>query len=136
MSRNIFVNLPVRDLQKSIAFFTSLGFRLNQQFTDETAACIVISDNIHTMLLTRPKFREFTRKEIADATKTTEVLTALSVDSREEVDRLVDRALTNGATEVREPRDYGFMFLRSFNDPDGHIWEIFWMNPEHVQKAG
>jgi len=134
MASKIFVNLPVKHLDKSMAFFKQLGFTFNPQFTDDTAACMVISDDIYSMLLTEKKFGEFTKKAIADATKTTEVLTALTVDSKAEVDRLVDTALRAGATAAREPMDYGFMFGRSFNDLDGHIWEIIWMDPSHVQK--
>jgi uncharacterized protein len=134
MTTKIFVNLPVKNLDRSIEFFTGLGFALNPQFTDETAACMVISDDIHAMLLTETKFKEFTPKEIADATRTTEVLTCLSADSKADVDRIVDTALAAGATEAREPMDYGFMFGRSFNDLDGHIWEIVWMDPSHVEK--
>jgi predicted lactoylglutathione lyase len=133
MTRRIFVNLPVKDLEKSMAFFKALGFSFNPQFTDATAACMVISDDIFSMLLTREKFAEFTRKEIADARKTTEVLTALSADSREEVDQLVDAALEAGGKESGEPKDYGFMYYRSFDDLDGHTWEIVWMNPAHVE---
>ena len=134
MATKIFVNLAVKHLDKSIEFFKKIGFTFNLQFTDETAACMVISDDIYSMLLTEKKFREFTKKEIADATKTTEVLTCLSVDSKDEVNRIVDTALKAGATEAREPMDYGFMFGRSFNDLDGHIWEIIWMDPSHVQQ--
>jgi predicted lactoylglutathione lyase len=134
MSRKIFVNLPVKNLHKSMAFFKALGFPNNPQFTDDTAACIVISDDIFAMLLTEAKFKEFTPKGIADAKKSTEVLTALSADSRDEVNRLVDTALQAGATEARPPMDHGFMFGRSFNDLDGHIWEIFWMDPAQVQE--
>jgi predicted lactoylglutathione lyase len=134
MTTKIFVNLAVKNLHKSIEFFKALGFAFNPQFTDETAACMVISDNSYAMLLTEAKFKEFTQKEIADATKTTEVLTCLAVDSKDEVKRIVDTALEAGATEAREPMDYGFMFGRSFNDLDGHIWEIIWMDPSHVQK--
>ena len=134
MSTKIFVNLAVKDLNKAMEFFSKLGFRFNPQFTDETAACMVISDDIFAMLLTEAKFREFTKKEIADATKTTEVLTCLSTDSKAKVNDIVDTALKAGATEAREPMDYGFMYGRSFNDLDGHIWEIIWMDPSHVQK--
>ena len=128
MPTKIFVNLPVKNLDSSMDFFKGLGFSFNPQFTDETAACMVISDHIYAMLLTENKFKEFTKKEIADATKTTEVLTALSTDSKDKVNSLVDTALASGATEAREPMDYGFMFGRSFNDLDGHIWEIFHMD--------
>ena len=96
---------------------------------------MVIADDIYAMLLTHAKFREFTRKEIADATEVTEVLTCLSADSKAEVDRLADAALAAGGTEAREPMDYGFMYGRSFQDPDGHIWEVIWMDPSHVQTA-
>ncbi len=130
----IFVNLAVKHLDKSIEFFKKLGFTFNPQFTDETAACMVISDDIYAMLLTEKKFKEFTKKAIADATKTTEVVACLSVDSKGEVNRIVDTALKAGATEAREPMDHGFMFGRSFNDLDGHIWEIIWMDPSHVQR--
>jgi predicted lactoylglutathione lyase len=134
MSTKIFVNLPVKDLNKAMDFFSKLGFRFNPQFTDETAACMVISDDIFAMLLTETKFKEFTKKEIADATKTTEVLTCLSMDSKTKVNDIVGAALKAGATEAREPMDYGFMYGRSFNDLDGHIWEIIWMDPSHVHK--
>jgi uncharacterized protein len=114
MTTKIFVNLAVKNLDKSIEFFKKLGFTFNPQFTDETAACMLISDDIFAMLLTETRFKEFTQKQIADATKTTEVLTALSVDSKDEVNRVVDTALEAGATEAREPMDYAFMFGRSF----------------------
>ena len=135
MPTKIFVNLPVKNLEKSMEFFKKLGFSFNPQFTDETAACMVISDDIYAMLLTHSKFRQFTRKEIADATKTTEVLTALSMDTRDKVNSLVDTALASGATEAREPADHGFMFERSFNDLDGHIWEIFHMDPSAIPQS-
>ena len=135
MPTKIFVNLPVKNLDKSMDFFKRLGFSFNPQFTDETAACMVISDDIYAMLLTHSKFRVFTRKEIADATKTTEVLTALSMDTRDKVNSLVDTALASGATEAREPMDHGFMFERSFNDLDGHIWEIFHMDPSAIPQS-
>jgi len=134
MARKIFVNLPVKHLDKAMQFFKSIGFTFNPQFTDETAACMVIGDDIYAMLLTEKKFLEFTTKEIADATKTTEVLTCLAVDSKAEVDRIVDKALQAGATEARPATDYGFMFGRSFHDLDSHIWEIIWMDPSHVQR--
>jgi predicted lactoylglutathione lyase len=133
MSTKIFVNLPVKDLDRAKAFFARLGYTFNAQFTDPTAACMVISDDIYAMLLTEAKFMEFTSKKIADATKTTEVLVCLSADSKARVNELVDAAIEAGATEAREPMDYGFMFGRSFNDLDGHIWEIVWMDPKHIQ---
>jgi uncharacterized protein len=133
MPSKIFVNLPVKDLDKSKAFFGKLGYTFNAQFTDETAACMVISDDIYSMLLTEAKFKEFSKKPMADAHKTTEVMIALSMDSKDEVNRVVDAALKAGGSEARDPQDYGFMFLRSFSDLDGHTWEIFWMDPKHVQ---
>ena len=132
MPTQIFVNVAVKNLDRSKAFFNKLGYTFNEKFTDQTAACMVISDTIYAMLLTEPKFREFTSKAVADASKTTEVMIALSVESRDKVNQMVDTALKAGAAEAREPQDHGFMFLRSFNDLDGHIWEIFWMDPKNV----
>lgn len=135
MATKIFVNLPVKDLNRSKEFFTKIGYSINQQFTDETAACVVISEDIYAMILTHQKFREFTKKEIADATKTTEVLTCLSCESKDKVNETLDKAIAAGATEARDPMDYGFMYARSFNDPDGHIWEIMWMDPGAVNQG-
>jgi uncharacterized protein len=135
MATKIFVNLAVKDLDKSMRFFEQLRFSFNPQFTDKTAACMVISDDIYAMLLTHPKIKQFTKKRIADAHETTEVLTALSVESKEKVHEMADAAIRAGGKEVREPQDYGFMFARSFEDPDGHIWEAFWMDPAHVEKG-
>jgi predicted lactoylglutathione lyase len=133
MARQIFVNLPVKDLDTSIRFFTGLDFSFNSQFTDETAACMVVSDDIYVMLLVEPFFKGFTSKELVDARKSTEVLVALAVDSRQQVDALVDKALDTGGRPVRDPDDQGFMYTRSFEDPDGHIWEIFWMDESALQ---
>ncbi|MBL9082871.1 MAG: VOC family protein [Planctomycetales bacterium] len=134
MPRKIFVNLPIRDLKKSMEFFGKLGFKFNPQFTDETATSMIISDDIYVMLLTHEKFRTFiANKEIADSTKTTEALIALSFDSREEVDKLVDAAIAAGGKPFREPADHGFMYERSFEDLDGHVWEPFWMDSSFVQ---
>ena len=135
MATKIFVNLPVKDLNKSMNFFKSLGFSFNPQFTDETAACMVIAEDIYAMLLTHAKFREFTTREIADAGETTEVLTCLSFDSKEKVDEVADNAVKAGATEAGDVRDYGFMYSRSFHDPDGHIWEMVWMDPESAAEG-
>jgi predicted lactoylglutathione lyase len=135
MTRKIFVNLPVKDLERSMSFFKQLGFHFNPQFTDHTAACMEIADDIYAMLLTHPKFKAFTKKEIADATRFTEVLTALSCESKAQVDEFVDRALKAGAIESSEVQDHGFMYGRSFDDLDGHTWEIFWMDPNHIQKT-
>lgn len=133
MSRKIFVNLPVKDLDKSKAFFGKLGFTFNPQFSDETAACMVISEDIFSMLLTHEKFKQFTDRDIAGP-KVLEVMTALSAESRDEVNKLADAALAGGGKEHRPPQDYGFMFLRSFEDLDGHVWEIVWMDPAQIQK--
>ena len=133
MSKNIFINLPVLDLKKSISFYQSLGWKVNPQFTDETAACIVISEDIYVMLLTNPKFKAFTPRTISDAFNYTEVMNALSAESKEEVNSLMQTVLANGGTEIREPQDYGFMYGRAFGDPDGHIWELFWMDPSSIK---
>jgi uncharacterized protein len=134
MISKIFVNLPVRDLDKSMAFFKAVGFSFNPQFTDKTGACMAMSEDIYAMLLTHDKVKEFSKKQIADAHKTTEVLTALAVENKAKVHELADKALKAGGKEAYPPKDYGFMFARSFEDPDGHIWEVFWMNPAHARK--
>jgi uncharacterized protein len=134
MSTKIFVNLPVRDLPKSMAFFQALGFRFNPQFTDDTAACMVISDDIYAMLLTHAKFKEFTPKTICDATQSTEVLIALSRASRHDVSDLVSKAVAAGGTTYAEAKDYGFMYQHGFQDLDGHIWELIFMEPSAVQQ--
>jgi predicted lactoylglutathione lyase len=128
MARMIFVNLPVADLPRSKAFFEALGFSINPRFTNEQAACVVISDIIHVMLLVRPFFQTFTKLPVADARACTEVLVALSCDSRAEVDELVARAVAAGATTPNDPQDYGFMYQHGFADPDGHQWELTWMD--------
>ena len=129
MPKLIFINLPVTDLDRSVAFYTGLGATKNDRFTDHTAACIVFSDTIHAMLLTHDKFRQFTPKAIVDAKTSAEVLICLSADSREEVDAMVEKAWSAGGKADPTPtQDYGFMYGRSFEDPDGHIWEIMWMD--------
>ena len=133
-ARKIFVNLPVKDLNKSMTFFKALGFSFNAQFTDETAACMVISDDIYAMLLTHDKFKQFTPKAIADTSKTSEVLTCLSAESKDAVNKMADAALKAGGQRLREPQDYGFMYERSFQDLDGHIWEIMWLDETHVKQ--
>ena len=134
MSHQIFVNLPVKDLAKSMKFFEAVGFKNNPQFTDATAACMVLSDDIFVMLLTHEKFKAFTPKPIADATKTCEVLIALSYDSRQQVDQVIAKAVANGGSTYAEPKDHGFMYQHGFQDPDGHIFETFWMDPTAIQK--
>ena len=135
MSTKIFVNLPVGDLNRSVKFFRNLGFDFNAQFTDETATCMIVSEDIFVTLLTRAKFKEFTPKEICDATKSTEVLMGLSLASREKVDDMVRKAVAAGGTTYAEPKDYGFMYQHGFQDPDGHIWELIYMDPSAVQQS-
>jgi predicted lactoylglutathione lyase len=129
----IFVNLPVNDLDASKKFFTELGYSINAQFSDENAASVVISDAIVAMLLKKEFYSTFTSKEIADATKTSEVLLCLSAESREKVDELIEKALAAGGTEPREPQDHGFMYGRAFDDLDGHTWEVVWMDPATIE---
>jgi predicted lactoylglutathione lyase len=134
MATMIFVNLPVRDLPRSIAFFTALGFTFNPQFTDDTGTCMVIDEGIHAMLLTHAKFATFTPKTaICDATKSTEVLVCLSRASRAAVDDCVRKAVAAGGTTFRDPQDHGSMYGHAFQDPDGHVWELVWMDPSAVQ---
>lgn len=128
MAKQIFVNLPVTDVQRSITFFKSLGYEFNPQFTSEQGACLILGDNIFAMLLAIPFFQGFTKKPVADATKSTEVLTCLSCDSREEVDALVAKALAAGGTAPNAPQDHGFMYGHGFEDLDGHIWELVFMS--------
>lgn len=136
MATKIFVNLPVKDLNKSKEFFTKLGFTINPQFTDEKAACVVISEDIYAMILKEEFFKTFiAKKEMADATKSTEMLVALSADSKEKVNEMAEKALAAGASPLREPDDLGFMYSRSFQDPDGHIWEVLWMDPAAIQQG-
>jgi predicted lactoylglutathione lyase len=128
MSTKIFVNLPVKDLNKSIEFFTSLGYSFNLQVTDETATCMIVSEDIFVMLLTHEKFKTFTPKQICDATKSTEVLVCLSAESREKVDEMVRKAVAAGGTTFSEPQDYGFMYSHVFQDLDSHIWEVIYLD--------
>lgn len=129
MARQIFVNLPVRSLSASVEFFTQLGFQFNAQFTDETATCMIVSEDIYVMLLTHPKFKQFTPLEICDAKKSTEVLICLSCDNRAQVDELVGKAVAAGGNTYNQPQDHGFMYAHGFQDPDGHIWELMHMDP-------
>jgi predicted lactoylglutathione lyase len=130
MARKIFVNLPVKSLPRSKTFFEALGFSFNPQFTNEQGACMVIADgSSYAMLLVEPFFQTFTRKPISDAKKSTEVLVCLSCESREEVDSLVRKALAAGGTAPNAPQDHGFMYGHGFEDLDGHVWELMWMDP-------
>jgi predicted lactoylglutathione lyase len=133
--RMIFVNLPVKDLKASRSFFSALGFTFNEQFSDETAACMVIDDNIFAMLLTEPKFRSFIVGEISDTAKGTEVITALSAGSRAECDDMFDKAIAAGGKPWKPAIDYGFMYGISFQDLDGHVWEFMWMDMSAEQQA-
>lgn len=135
MKKQIFVNLHVKDLSKAREFYTKLGFSINEQFSDHTGACVVISDTIYAMLLTHDKFKQFTPKEISDATKTTEVLNALSLENKDQVNEMVDAAIGAGGSEARPAEDHGFMFSRAFNDLDGHIWEIFYMDMSAMPES-
>ena len=129
MNKQIFINLPVKDLSKSREFFSALGYSFNPQFSDANAACMIISDNaIYAMLLAEPFFKTFTGKAIANAHEVTEVLTCLSCDSRAEVDELVAKAIAAGGTAPRAPQDHGFMYGHGFEDLDGHIWELAYMS--------
>jgi len=129
MTKQIFVNLPVKDLNKSIDFFSELGFTFNPKFTDETTTCMIVSSDIFVMLLTEEKFKTFTPKEICDAEKFTEVLVCLSFESRAEVDQIVGKAVAAGGKTYNEPQDHGFMYGHGFQDLDGHIWEFIFMEP-------
>lgn len=135
MSTKIFVNLPVQDLARSVGFFRKLGYAFDPRFTDENATCMIVGENIYAMLLVEPFFQTFTPKSIADARKTTEALVALSMDSRAEVDRIVEAALAAGARRYRDPKDHGFMYEWGFEDLDGHLWEHFWMDPAAAEAG-
>jgi predicted lactoylglutathione lyase len=132
-SRELFVNIAVRDLEKSKAFFTALGFTFNAQFTDDKAACMIVSDKAYFMLLTEPFFQGFTKRKPADTTTHTEAMFAISCESRAEVDQLVRKAIDAGGSHAVDPMDHGFMYNWSFYDLDGHHWEVLWMDPTAVQ---
>ena len=130
MPKMVFINLPVTDLARSTAFYEALGGTRNPKFSDEASACMVLSETIHAMLLTHGKYSNFTSRPIADAHATSSALIALTVDSRDEVNATIDRAVAAGGQADPNPKqDHGFMFGRSVQDPDGHVWEIFWMDP-------
>jgi uncharacterized protein len=134
MATKIFVNLPVKDLKKSINFFTQLGFSFNQQFTDEQATCMVIGENIFAMLLVEERFQDFTKKPISDAKKSTEVLLALDAESREAVDTMIKNAVKAGGSIYSDPQDHGWMYGHSFADLDGHQWEILYMDESKIPQ--
>ena len=136
MSKLVFINLPVSDLARATAFYEAIGATKNEQFCDGTASCMVFSDTIHAMLLTHEKFRQFTPKTIADARTTSEVLICLSADDKDAVDAMVEKAAAaGGRADPSAKQDYGFMYGRSFEDPDGHIWETMWMDLEAAKEA-
>ena len=133
-SRKIFVNLAVEDLGRAVDFFTQLGFSFDQRFTDDQATCMIVSDEAFVMLLGRDRFQDFTKKEIADSRTQTEAILALSAESRDEVDEIVRKALAAGGQAANDPIDHGFMYASSFHDPDGHLWEVLWMDPRAVEQ--
>ncbi|MNI09082.1 Glyoxalase-like domain protein [compost metagenome] len=133
-ANKIFVNLPVKNLSASIDFFTKMGFDFNPQFTDDNATCMVISEHIFVMLLVEDYFKTFTKKDIADATKSTEAIIALAVENREKVDELVHKALSAGGQPSNDAVDHGFMYTWSFQDLDGHLWELFYMEESAVEQ--
>lgn len=135
MATQIFVNLPVKDLSRSVAFFTSLGYSFDQKFTDENATCMVVAENIFVMLLIESFFKTFTKKEICDATRSTEVLVCISCESREALDELVAKAVAAGGSTPNASKDYGFMYQHGFQDLDGHLWELVHMAPDAQAQA-
>lgn len=135
MATKIFVNLPVKDLKKSIGFFTQLGFSFNPQFTDEQATCMVIGENIFAMLLVEDRFKDFTKKPISDARSSTEVLLALDAESREAVDTMIKHAVKAGGSVYADPQDHGWMYGHSFADLDGHQWEILYMDEKAIPQG-
>ena len=128
------MDLPAKDLNKTIEFFTKLGFKFNPQFTDENATCMIVGEDIFVMLLVEKFFKTFTKKEICDTSKNTEVIVALSVEGREKVDQMINKAIEAGGTESREPQDHGWMYGRSFEDINGHIWEIIYMDESALKN--
>ncbi|MEQ7799366.1 VOC family protein [Pedobacter sp. ASV1-7] len=129
MATQIFVNLPIKDLKRSVEFFTKLGYTFNPKFTDEKATCMIVSDTIYIMLLILPFFQTFTKKEIVDAHKSIECTICLSADTKNAVDEMVSKAEAAGANIPNPASDYGFMYQHSFEDLDGHHWEFVWMDP-------
>jgi predicted lactoylglutathione lyase len=136
MAKNIFVNLPVKDLKRSVEFFTKLGFTFNPAFTDENATSMIIGDNIYAMLLVENYFRTFMKKEIADTSKSSEVIICIDAENNQGVDELVNKAIAAGAIEPMDAKDYGFMYQRGFQDLDGHLWEVMYMDMSKFPGAG
>jgi predicted lactoylglutathione lyase len=135
MARMIFPNLAVENLDRSVVFFTKLGFTFDERFTDETATAMIVNDGASVMLLVKDRFADFTKKQIVDPRTHTEAIIALSAESREDVDDFADKALAAGGSPSNEPMEMGFMYGRSFQDPDGHLWEIFWMDSKALEQA-
>ena len=134
MAMNVYVNLPVKDLEKSKDFFSKLGFEFNQKFTDEKCGCMIVGEDNYVMLLAEEFFKTFTKKEISDATKTTEVIVALEVENRGKVDELFNKAIEAGATKNIEPMEEKFMYQQNFQDLDGHVWEVFYMDESAMNR--
>lgn len=135
MPKQIFVNLPVKDLTKTKEFFGKLGFEFNAQFTNDDAACMVVSDTIFVMLLVEKFFKTFTKKEIVNASKNTEVIIAISAESKSKVDEMADKAIAIGGSKSNDPQDYGWMYSRSFQDPDGHLWEVLYTDDSAIPQG-
>lgn len=134
-SRLIFVNLPVADRRAAMTFYGALGFAFDERFTDESCACMIVSEHAFVMLLERERFADFTTLPVADATGATEAILCVSAESRDDVDRVADAALAHGGSAAGDPMDHGFMYGRSFHDPDGHLWEAMWMSPDAVESG-
>lgn len=135
MATQIFVNLPVKDLRRSVEFFTRLGYKFDPQFTDENATCMIVGENIFVMLLVESYFKTFTKKGLCDATRSTEVIVCVSADSRAKVNQLVAEAVAAGGTTPMDSKDYGFMYQHGFQDLDGHLWELIYMEPRTAQQG-
>jgi uncharacterized protein len=133
-SKNIFINLSVKDVNKSTNFFKELGFEFNLQFSDETTSCMIISENIFAMIMNEERFKGFTNKEIVDTTTFTEAILTLSAESREQVERIVNKALSTGGKSLSEPQDHGFMYISGFQDLDGHLWEVAYMDESAISQ--
>ena len=134
-ARKLFLNLAVADLARSVEFFNELGFAFDPRFTDETATCLIVSDEAFVMLLQEDRFSDFTKKHVADSKVQIEAIVAVSAESREEVDELADTALASGGSPASDPIDLDFMYSRSFHDPDGHQWEVVWMDPSAIEAG-
>jgi predicted lactoylglutathione lyase len=134
-ARKMFVNLAVEELDRSVDFFTQLGFSFDERFTDESSTCMLVGEDAFVMLLEHPRFEGFTKKQVVDSTRGTEAILALEAESREAVDELAEKALAYGGSPANDPMDMGWMYGRSFDDPDGHLWEVFWMDMAAAEEA-